>query len=386
MIISLKNLLWIGVFLRLGIAWLLLSSGFYLAFTGDIENFHQTAREMLGLGAAVNPLIAEEFTIDDAYSYFISLIYMLTTDSMYLTSTLSCFVWFFSGYFLIKIMDVLKLNLRRQKILFLIYILLPSSLLNTGVPLRESYELLAVNLSIYSSLQWYFQRNLKYLFVFFIGILLMGLMHIAMLVFGVILFIFTLILISFREDKSSYFFLLPTSLLVLIPIFGFNYISQYLDYFGGQGLEGAGAELADAVRLFQFGSIIDSGASRAQYAELQLEIDGISGLLFFLPTALFQYLFEPMPWRNLSLVDYVLVLENLMRAIFIFFGVKGLFVLPSNQKKIIFFLLACYLSTELIWAVGTTNWGTASRHHVPSLGILLLIGLAFQQYYKKMER
>ena len=214
----------------------------------------------------------------------------------------------------------------------------------------------------------------------------MGLMHIAMLVFGVILFIFTLILISFREDKSSYFFLLPTSLLVLIPIFGFNYISQYLDYFGGQGLEGAGAELADAVRLFQFGSIIDSGASRAQYAELQLEIDGISGLLFFLPTALFQYLFEPMPWRNLSLVDYVLVLENLMRAIFIFFGVKGLFVLPSNQKKIIFFLLACYLSTELIWAVGTTNWGTASRHHVPSLGILLLIGLAFQQYYKKMER
>ncbi|MEC7910279.1 MAG: hypothetical protein VYC46_01105 [Pseudomonadota bacterium] len=379
-------MLWIGFFLRLGIAWLLLSSGFYLAFTGDIENFHQTAREMLGLGAAVNPLIAEEFTIDDAYSYFISLIYMLTTDSMYLTSILSCLVWFFSGYFLIKIMDVLKLNLRRQKILFLIYILLPSSLLNTGVPLRESYELLAVNLSIYSSLQWYFQRNLKYLFVFFIGILLMGLMHIAMLVFGVILFIFTLILISFREDKSSYFFLLPTSLLVLIPIFGFNYISQYLDYFGGQGLEGAGAELADAVRLFQFGSIIDSGASRAQYAELQLEIDGISGLLFFLPTALFQYLFEPMPWRNLSLVDYVLVLENLMRAIFIFFGVKGLFVLPSNQKKIIFFLLACYLSTELIWAVGTTNRGTASRHHVPSLGILLLIGLAFQQYYKKMER
>ena len=386
MIISLKNLLWIGFFLRLGIAWLLLSSGFYLAFTGDIENFHQTAREMLGLGATINPFIAEEFTIDDTYSYFISLIYMLTTDSMYLTSILSCLVWFFSGYFLIKIMDVLKLNLRRQKILFLIYILLPSSLLNTGVPLRESYELLAVNLSIYSSLQWYFQRNLKYLFVFFIGILLMGLMHIAMLVFGVILFIFTLILISFREDKSSYFFLLPTSLLVLIPIFGFNYISQYLDYFVGQGLEGSGAELADAVRLFQFGSIIDSGASRAQYAELQLEIDGISGLLFFLPTALFQYLFEPMPWRNLSLVDYVLVLENLMRAIFIFFGVKGLFVLPSNQKKIIFFLLACYLSTELIWAVGTTNWGTASRHHVPSLGILLLIGLAFQQYYKKMER
>ena len=387
MTISLKNLLWIGFFLRLGIAWFLLNSGFYLAFTGDIENFHQTARETLGLGAAVNPLIAEEFTIDDAYSYFISLIYMLTTDSMYLTSILSCFVWFFSGYFFIKIMDVLELNKRKQKIIFLIYIFLPSSLLNTGVPLRESYELLAVNLSIYSSLQWYFQRNLKYLFVLCTGILLMGLMHIAMLAFGVILFIFTLILISSREDKGRYFFLLPTSLLVLLPIFGFNYISQYLDYFGGQGLEGAGEELADAVRLFQVGSIIDSGGSRAQYADLKLEIEGVSGLLFFLPAALFQYLFEPMPWRNLSLVDYILVLENMMRAVFIFFAVRGLFVLPSksNEKKIIFFLLVCFFSTELIWAVGTTNWGTASRHHVPSLGILLLLGLAFQQYYKKIK-
>ena len=217
--------------------------------------------------------------------------------------------------------------------------------------------------------------------------LLMGLMHIAMLAFGVILFIFTLILISSREDKGRYFFLLPTSLLLLLPIFGFNYISQYLDYFGGQGLEGAGEELADAVRLFQVGSIIDSGGSRAQYADLKLEIEGVSGLLFFLPASLFQYLFEPMPWRNLSLVDYILVLENMMRAVFIFFAVRGLFVLPSksNEKKIIFFLLVCFFSTELIWAVGTTNWGTASRHHVPSLGILLLLGLAFQQYYKKIK-
>jgi len=384
LIFSLKNLLWIGFLLRLGIAWLLLSSGFYLAFTGDVENFHQTAREILGLSETFNPLIDEEATLDDFYAYFISLIYMLTTDSMYVTSILSCIAWFFSGYFLIRIMDILKLNKKRQKILFLIYIFLPSSLLNTGVPLRESYELLAVNLSIYSSLLWYFQRNIKYLFVLLIGIALMAVMHIALLSFGVILFIFTLILISSRQDKGRYFFLFPASLVVLLPIFGFNYISQFLDYYGGQGLDGAGEELADAVRLFQAGSIIDSGGSRAQYADLQLEIDGVSGLIFFLPSALFQYLFEPMPWRNISFVDYVLILENVMRASFIFFGVRGLFILPSNEKKIIFFLLVCFLTTELIWAVGTTNWGTASRHHVPSLGILLLIGLAFQQHYKRI--
>tara|TARA_Y100000590_G_scaffold267565_1_gene300471 strand:+ start:1815 stop:2927 length:1113 start_codon:yes stop_codon:yes gene_type:complete len=368
-------------------AWLLLSSGLYLTFTGDVENFHQTARELMGISGTFNPYFRETLTIDDAYSFFISYVYTVTTDSMYVTSTLSCFAWFFSGYFLIEIMNLLEINKKRQVILFLIYIFLPSSLLNTGLPLRESYELLAVNLSIYSSLQWYFQRNLKYIFGLFVAIILMGLMHVAMFAFGVILFFLTLILISLREDKNRYFFLLPTSLLILLPILGFDNIAAYLDYFGGQGLEGAGEELANAVGLFQIGSIIDAGESRAQYADLNLEIDGVSGLLFFLPTALFQYLFEPMPWRNLSLVDYVLVLENMMRAVFIFFAVRGLFMLPSksNEKKIIFFLLVCYLSTELIWAVGTTNWGTASRHHVPSLGLLLLLGLAFQQYYKKIK-
>ena len=32
---------------------------------------------------------------------------------------------------------------------------------------------------------------------------------------------------------------------------------------------------------------------------------------------------------------------------------------------------------EFVWALGTTNWGTASRHHVPIFGVLLIIGIAF---------
>ena len=214
----------------------------------------------------------------------------------------------------------------------------------------------------------------------------MTLLHMAMFAFGAIIFISTLFLISLREDKNRFFILFPISFLAISLIYGSTYIFQYFDYYGGEGISGAGEGLADAVSLFQAGSIIDSMGSRAQYAELSLERDGLSGLLYFAPVALFQYLFEPMPWRSLSIVDYVLVLENIMRAIFIFYGIKGLFVLPSLFKKILFFLLVCYLSAEMIWALGTTNWGTASRHHLPSLGILLLLGLAFQDYYKSSKQ
>ena len=379
-------MLWFGFFLRLGLAWILLSSGFYLTFTGDVVTFHGMAREIIGLGESVNPDMSQEITIDDSYFFFIGLIYLLTTDSMYITSIFSCLAWFFSGYFLIKIMNLLEVSKNKQIILFFVYIFLPSSLLNTGLPLRESYELLVVNMSIYSSLMWYFKRSAKYLFILLLGMLLMALLHMAMFAFGAIIFISTLFLISLREDKHRFFILFPISFLAISLIYGSTYILQYFDYYGGEGVSGAGAELADAVRIFQSGSIIDSMGSRAQYADLRLEIDGVSGLLYFIPVALLQYLFEPMPWRSLSIVDYVLVLENIMRAIFIFYGIKGLFVLPSLYKKIIFFLLVCYLSTELIWAVGTTNWGTASRHHVPSLGILLLLGLAFQDQYKNSKQ
>ena len=123
--------------------------------------------------------------------------------------------------------------------------------------------------------------------------------------------------------------------------------------------------------------------SRAQYAGISLDITEVNSLLYFLPIFLLQYLFEPFPWRSLTFVDYVLILENIMRAVFLFFAIRGIFKLPSELKKIIFFLFVCFLSTELIWAVGTTNWGTASRHHVPSMAILLLLGLGFQHHYKK---
>ena len=28
----------------------------------------------------------------------------------------------------------------------------------------------------------------------------------------------------------------------------------------------------------------------------------------------------------------------------------------------------------MIWSVGTTNWGTAIRHHVTAIGVLCLLG------------
>lgn len=38
-----------------------------------------------------------------------------------------------------------------------------------------------------------------------------------------------------------------------------------------------------------------------------------------------------------------------------------------------------YLFLELIWSFGTVNWGTALRHHIPSIGLLIVCALHKKQ-------
>ena len=43
--------------------------------------------------------------------------------------------------------------------------------------------------------------------------------------------------------------------------------------------------------------------------------------------------------------------------------------------KIYLGLFIIYLSSEIGWALGTNNWGSAVRHHVPLFGLLIFLAL-----------
>ncbi len=41
---------------------------------------------------------------------------------------------------------------------------------------------------------------------------------------------------------------------------------------------------------------------------------------------------------------------------------------------------------ELVWALGTANWGTAVRHHVPGYSIVALLGApGLIQFIRKLD-
>ena len=120
-----------------------------------------------------------------------------------------------------------------------------------------------------------------------------------------------------------------------------------------------------------------------------IAISGLGDLVLYMPVFLFQYLFEPMPWRMSSLLDVVALLENVLRA-WLIWNVLKYFRVISNKNpmyiehklfghgRLIFFIFLSFLVMESIWSTGTSNWGNAMRHHVPSLGMLLVAGFAYQ--------
>lgn len=85
--------------------------------------------------------------------------------------------------------------------------------------------------------------------------------------------------------------------------------------------------------------------------------------------AFFHYMCEPLPNRLQTPPDLYGFAEVLLRLFLIAFII-------SRWKRMhtgIRFLFLAYLIMSLVWATGTTNYGTASRHHAVGLWIILVI-------------
>ena len=130
---------------------------------------------------------------------------------------------------------------------------------------------------------------------------------------------------------------------------------------------------ASAIETYQRGGL--SIAARTHY-KTDVNINGTGDLVGFVLAGLFQYLFEPMPWRPLLLMDIPTVFENLLRAVLLGCASVALLVMRSSRRSSVALIFVCYLALELLFSVGTVNWGTAARHHVPSIGLLVLCAFA----------
>ena len=375
-----KLILWLGFFLRLVLA-------FYNGFVGptygsgdDALGFHLVAVDVS------QDFVTDVFVLTYIYPYLLGIFYFITTDHLFLGSALSAFGWLASAFILLRIMRILSFKMSSQWWVMLIYALLPTSLMYTSVTLREPFQLLFINLAIYAALKIYFHRSNAHWYVLILAAVGMGILHGALLVCAIFIIVGTLFLLTTRNRKGISFtkVVLISPIVILCLFYGFELFTSLTSY--GDRLDDG---LSTAVQVYQEGTLSDAYDARANYRTEVAINNGLGGLILSLPYFLFQYLFEPMPWNISSIVDVVVLLENVLRFWLIWNALKYLVGSYLNKpmfvahnyfgyKRFILFIFLSYLLIESLWSLGTSNWGTASRHHLPSLGLLLVMGFAYR--------
>ena len=141
------------------------------------------------------------------------------------------------------------------------------------------------------------------------------------------------------------------------------------------------AGIVESLISYNEGLLDDAGLARARY-RIEPPENSFFGIFTYPFIAFFQYQLEPLPWNVSSFGDILLFLENLLRATILFYLIKFAYKEGLFRVNYIFPLLISYLIVEGIWSLGTINWGTASRHHIPAMGLLSVLGFFL---YREIE-
>jgi hypothetical protein len=88
------------------------------------------------------------------------------------------------------------------------------------------------------------------------------------------------------------------------------------------------------------------------------------------------YEVSPLPWDVETAADAGAALEASIRLLLVAMSILAL--IHASRWGLTLFLKALllaggWLTIELVWSLGTTNWGTASRHHIVGLPLLLIV-------------
>jgi len=106
----------------------------------------------------------------------------------------------------------------------------------------------------------------------------------------------------------------------------------------------------------------------------ELDTSSAYGLVTTIPMVFVQYMFAPFPWQVENVKDIWALLESILRFLLLFFAISSWRRSSGEVRSCYSFLLITVLGMELVWALGTANWGTAIRHHVPGYGVIVLLG------------
>lgn len=363
--------IWIGLIVRIAVAIWNSFFGPSLGADLDAHTFHIKASEIS------KNLTFDHLGIGWIYVQFLGLFYFFIADSLFIGCLLSCITWFFSAYILLGSMQLLSISRSAQSKALLIYSLLPSSILFTAVTLREPFQLFFINLQVYALLKIFFHASNRYWMLLIIAAVGASILHGALFAFSLVLVMLAVIIgitIKLNFSKIGITFLCTFSLIFFISISSiFGELTTYRLESG----------IGKAIQLFNEKSLLID--ARTRYKS-DVTIESIWDLGLFTIISIFQYVFEPFPWKISSVQDFFCAIEGVLRGYLIFKASSIILRHRDTNQKFLFLILFLYFTLTAIFAIGSTNWGTAARHHVPSLGLLLLASYGTTESRKNLRQ
>ena len=364
------QIIFIALFLRIILAFFNSFYGPFLGADADALKFHQTAL-----------LVSEDIKNFDfrtgwIFASVLGLIYKITFDSIFLGSLVSIFAWFISTIIFLKMLEITNVSNNLKVIALAIYSFWPSTLFFTSVILREPFQLLFFNLAVYSFLKIVLQNKIKYNILFFTSLLVLPMLHKMFVLYSIIFaFFYFIFLITLLDKRGIKIISIIFILVAIIVYFNAENLTNY--FYSKIPLNNK------SFYMIVTNHINNMTVSRASYQIDEVFIFEFKDFLSYGIKSLYNYFFQPIPKNQEMIGDFILFIENVFRMVLISSIIINLFNFTIKNYKLYVSLFFLYFAAEMAWALGTNNWGTAVRHHIPSLGIMLL--LTFYNFKKSKE-
>jgi hypothetical protein len=303
--------------------------------------------------------------IDNTYTNCLGLFYRFIGTSILFGAELSVLAFVLSCVVLIKLVDLL--DLRRFRVgIILLFGLMPSVVIFGSMTLRESWQALFFLLSVYWAIRLQKRSGILIFSLLLMSAFCLAVMHVGLSYYALYLIVISVYWVVsgcnkgiLRARPVRFMF---TGLLVACVII----LEQKTGWFMtvGETLEGANKFRHDAATIH----------GRTTYG-IMVDTSSVLGLVKSISTIFVYYMLAPFPWLIGNLIDIHAMLESMLRVVLLIFAVSTWRRSSGEVRSYYSFLLIVVLGMELMWALGTINWGTSIRHHMPGHSVVVLLGV-----------
>ena len=249
---------------------------------------------------------------------------------------------------------------------------IPGSLIFFSVTYRESLQAFFLLLSVWAVMRILNRADLRWWILFAGALVSMGLLHKALLLYSLFLVIVTMMFVVFTKQRTLAWWCKAIGVAGIVLCVASVIVwtmPEFLQFFE-PAIRLIDVDILDQITFYRE-RMVNWGSPRTDYG-LFYDWTDWPRTAVTLGSIYLHYLFAPFDGIT-RWVDLYAVAEAWMRFVLLAVVGVGFFRIPRGDRKLLLFLLICYLSLTVFWSIGTTNYGQALRHHTMTNWMLFIL-------------